>query len=500
MSNGSFPENVAAEFALTNRTVPHGSSVLFFNGLPRWSGIVPDLKFDSLTSYALEISFSAVIPIIAFLVVLILSFTLLTVRNSCLSAKLDQKLVNRRRKSSKSKIGHLVASTLVIHSFCFFLGIGILGAVVLAESSLNVSSSLSSFVGEVQKTGLSLIDFIQWMKNRFVAFDPSTLNEDDTVAGQFLETAFGTLVKYVPERFPDVSATRAALADLMQDITDLIQVLADYVVWTFTAMVAFMLISALALAFTFTSGMFTHRRTCCTIILHLFLVLVPLLLSWLYFALWTGAGIGFADGCRMIGEYRSLLSTGVLENTTTNILMDSGLVCPSKEDANKLQEEMNAAADSIVQNPLAADTMTLLLGTKGNELSDSATWAVAEVSEYVNCNILVRLSGRLESVMCGARLTSLVSGIRYLWISSLMLSVMMTTLFCLSVLEYPVMWASAVWALPQMDPTFLDALESEVESGDHDQDGESFGDEENLYAVENDDIDDDDCEKSKLLL
>jgi hypothetical protein len=477
MASSGIPNGISAEFALTNASIPHSGSVAFFNGLPRWSGSEPDVQLDSLTAYVLEISFSAIIPIIAFVAVLVLCFTLLAVRNSCLSLAIDQRLVNRRKIAPKEKLGHLVFSTILIHLFWIFLAFGVVGAIVLAESSLNVSSALSSFVEDVRRTGLSLIDLVQWMKARILAFQPSTLN-DDTDAGKFLEIAFSTLVEYVPKRFPDVAATRIALANLLQDILDVISILADYVVWAFTAMTCFTLVTTLALVFTFTAGMFTRRRTCCTIVLFVLFMLLPLSVSWTFFGVWTGAGIGLADGCRMIDEYRNLLRTGVQTNTTTNALMDTHLACPSKEEAAKLQSEMNMAANSIVDNPLAADTMALLLDIKDNQLGVSATWTATAVGEYINCNILVRFSGRLESLICGSRRTSLITGIRYLWNSSLMISIVVTSVFCAGVLGYPVIWTATVWALPPMDSTFVNAVGSEVESGDHDDTGKLRDDEE----------------------
>lgn len=493
MSSAGVPADLAEEFALTTGTVRHSGAVAFFAGLPRWGDDLPDAELGSFTSYALSLAFTAVIPFIALVLFLFLGITLLCVRNTCMKQRLDLRLVKRRRKKPAAKMPHLVASTALVLPFCFLLGVGIIGAIVVAESSLNVADSLKSFVGEVRKTGLSLIDFILWLEGKVVSFDPSPLN-DNTEAGILLETTFQTLVDYIPERFPDVTATRVALADLLNNITDLIDTISAYVVWTFTAMIAFALISTLAFSFSFCTGMFTRRRTGCTVCLHVLFLAIPLLVSWLYFAIWTGAGIGVADACRMVGEYRSLLTTGNAGNTTENLIIEAGLFCPTQEEAATQIEELQGAADSITGNPLAEETMRLILNTPATDVSESAQWAVSQVTEYVNCNILVRLSGRLESLLCGYRLTSLISGVRYLWISALMLSLVISLIFGFSVLGFPVMWASTVWSLPVKDGEFLGALDSNVES----EDGKEYGNSEDKRAqdgyVAQSDVDTEDIE------
>jgi hypothetical protein len=457
MTDANAVADIQAEFALTNASIPHHGSVSFFSSLPAWSGSTPDGTLGAATSYATKIALSAVVPAIASVLVLLACFVLLIVRYSCMRNVQDQKLVDRRQSGPPASLAHLILSTVLVHLFCVFLAVGFIGAIVVAESALNVSSSLSALVEDVRRTGLSLMDFVQWVRSRFVTFQPETL-QDGTEAGRFLVTAFKMLVEYVPDRFPDVTAVRSALAGLLGDILNLIQVLADYVVWAFTAMIGINLLTCLALIFTFAHGAFTRRRTCCSITTLVAFLFVPLLFSWLYFSLWTGAGIGLADGCRMMGEYREFLSAGTMTNKTANLLIDSGLICPSKVEAAKLEARMVSAADAILENPLASDTMTLLLSINRTDLDDSATWAVDGIKEYVNCNILVRFSGRLESLVCGDRPTSLIAGMKYLWVSSLLLSVASTAIFIATVLGSPVMWTAAVWALPAMDATFLEGV------------------------------------------
>lgn len=442
--------DVLEEFALTSDTIQHSDAQDFFAGLPRFSLAMP--QYGALTQYAIDLATSAGIAVVALFAVMLLLFILLIVRLSCCAKeRLDRKQFIRREKDPKANLKHLIFSTILIHLFLIFLGVGISGAIILAESALDIWSSIDALVTDLRRTGLSLMDFMIWVKSKFETFDAEGLN-DGTEAGEFLAQSFGTLKDYIPPRFPDVQALRIITKKLLDNILGIISMLAHNVRWMFTAMMAITLVSFLAAAILYATGMFSKKRTCCTVLLQVIYLSVPLLFTWVFFAVWTGAGIGVADGCRMASEYREFLKTGVQVNTTANVLLDTNLICPSREEADKLVAEMEAASGAILDNPLATDTMTILLGNIANEdLDASASWATDQAIQFINCSILLKFSGRLESLACGDRPTSVISGIRYLWWSALISSITITTLFIASLFGSPVMWTASVWAPPRME-------------------------------------------------
>ncbi len=158
-----------------------------------------------------------------------------------------------------------------------------------------------------------------------------------------------------------------------------------------------------------------------------------------------------ANGCEMVQDYRFFLRTGQLQNETVNLLIDTGLVCPSGSEADDLEAQILSTSDSILDNPLAADTITLLLGVNGSQLGESTKWAADEIVQYINCDVLVRFSGRLESITCAARQTSMLSGFLLLWVSSLLLAVCTSMLFVLSLFGIPVLRPFAVLKLSETE-------------------------------------------------
>lgn len=178
----------------------------------------------------------------------------------------------------------------------------------------------------------------------------------------------------------------------------------------------------------------------------------------------TGAGVGLADGCQMVAEYRSFITTGTFKNTSRNFLVENGgLVCPSKAESEKLEAEMEATAGVVLDNPLASSTLVMILNSttvneanpsiEEDDLSETTKWALEETRGYINCDILNQFAGRIENQLCGHWKTSLIAGVYYLWISNLMTSILLSTLLIGSIFGAPVLWAAAVWALPEMHQT-----------------------------------------------
>jgi hypothetical protein len=439
-------EDIQSEYALTTAAVVQHGSVTFFQHLPLWTGSQPELG-DNF-QYIVKIALSAGIPLIAGIVVLVVFVALLISRCTCARPVIDSQMNKRSKNDSTCHMKYLVLSTMLLHVTFVFLALGILGVIILAESASNIVSSIDGLLRDVRKTGLTLMDFILWMRVTFEKFDAKSLQKgpNDT-EGKFMALAFGTLAEWVPPRFPDVVPLRVALVDLMKVILDLSGQVSRSIALIFTAMLFVFGVCVLAVVLSFVADSFTTERPRCTTALLSIFLLIPLLLSWVMFAVWTGAGIGLAEGCRQLGEYRMVLAN---KNTTgiavkDNLLIKSGLICPSNGSASTLQLQLDTATGSILDNPLATKTASLVLGIASVDLNSAMTWSSEEVKKYINCDVLLQFGGRMEELACGNRETSMVSGVKYIWLSFCLISIFLSCLFVCTCFGYPVTWMAMVW-------------------------------------------------------
>lgn len=279
----SIVQEYAEQFAVTKGPIEHHAAEALFNGLPRWSGSKPDVQLDSLGNYIMEVALSALVPAIAAFIVLLVCFVLLVVRHSCLSEKVDKRLVRRRKREGKDKLPHLVCSTILIHATLIFLSLGAIGTIVVCEAAESVANIVTGLLQEISLAGLALMDFIIWIENQFENFDPSPL-DDGTRTGEFMVLAFTTVVEYVPERFPKVAGFKSELAKFLSSLVSFVDRIGDAIEGIFVGCVVFGLLTLTALGVAFCTGMFTKKRICFRAMLHLFFLLFPLFISWLLLA------------------------------------------------------------------------------------------------------------------------------------------------------------------------------------------------------------------------
>lgn len=155
------------------------------------------------------------------------------------------------------------------------------------------------------------------------------------------------------------------------------------------------------------------------------------------------------------------------ESTPPNALIEMGsLACPGQAESLDLEEKMEAAAGTVIDNPLASETLVKMLDIKANDLNETTTWAMSQARGYINCSILNKFSGKIEKQVCGKWNTSLIAGVQYLWLSNLMISLLLSILFIASIYNSPILWTAAVWPPPPMSEEEYDTYGASKNSED----------------------------------
>jgi hypothetical protein len=173
--------------------------------------------------------------------------------------------------------------------------------------------------------------------------------------------------------------------------------------------------------------------------------------------------MGVAEGCRQLDEYRGVLAVGGSgAEISGNLLVDTGLICPTDGDSSTLVAQLDAATASTIGNPLATEAASLILGTDAVDLDSATEWSAAEVRQYLNCDVLIRPGGRMEELARGNRATSLVAGVRYFWVSFMVLSGFLSCTFQRMPFGISVTWTALAWLVLN----FEIEQDGEVECGD----------------------------------
>lgn len=413
------------EFIALNKSIEQHGSIGFFGSLPRWP--LSKQKYSSATWYVLHVCLSGGIPTFAGLIIVACLFIGLIARFTCLNEQFERRKHMRLRKRPLWNLKHIVTICGLTTFVVIMTGVGILGTLIVAEGSLNIVSALDGILRDVRLTGLAIMDLVLWMKERLANFDASKY-ESSSEEEEILFSAFSTLIAYGEPRLPNMVPLRDAISDLLGTIIGLIDMAGKVVVLLFSVMIVGFLICSMGSITVGICGACTGTRRGCVIFGMTCFIFLPLLFSWAFLGIWTVVGIGISDGCEITHGYRDvLLVHDEPAKDHDNPLVSTGVICSSS--FRKTESVVDRAVEAFVGNALAVSTATILLNVSSSDMIEVVTWGTERIRPYINCDLLVSFSGKLESLACGRGATSVAAGLQYIWISWLVLCLALSVSF-----------------------------------------------------------------------
>jgi hypothetical protein len=439
-----------SEYSDVSSTIPQHSSIQMFRSFPRIGPSITKLSMSK--EYLLGITYAVILPAGIGTAVCLVCLNAVIWRYSCCAHRVESRISIRNSKSAVSNMKHLVLSTALTNFAFIFLALGVLGAMAISESLLNILSLTDGLLKYLKNTGLSLVDLVDYLKRNFVQFDSTVFGN------KFLSIVFEALKDYIPPLFPDLQALRSNVVTIVDSGVFIAHDLGGIVLLMFTILMVIFVFLFFTFVFMFLSESCARRRVGCRIFLNL-LCIFPLALSWYMFALCNGIGTIAADACVTLHDFRAVLLFQNKSEISENLLVNTGLQCASANSSANIQARIDTAIDDFLSNPLTNSTMAVALGVKPADLMAALRWTGSEIEKWIKCSDLIGYTGRYEKLGCGIRESSVMSSVRYMWIGYLFLSISLTMLFMGLTCGCYSSWTSQVWT-----PTYF-GVTSDVEDG-----------------------------------
>jgi hypothetical protein len=446
-------QNALLEYTDTGGVIAQHSGVSMFRSFPR---LGKSSRFLSASSgYYKGIIYAVGIPLGLGIIICFACVIVTICKFTCLSVSFERRIqIRNSRKEIKNK-RYLISSTILLNLSLISLSVSALGINALSETLLNIASLSDGLLKFLKNEALSFVDLIEFLRSNFVNFDSSKFENN------FLTTVFESLQAYIPPLFPDLNPLRGNAASMFDRGILITRDLAAVVLLVFgvgSGIFSLMLFAYVAM---YVSEALSPSRSGCRVFFHLAFVFVPLLLSWLMFALWNGVGIVLADTCQVLHEYRAVILFTNGSESEENIFLNTGLRCAAPNSSKGLQDRIDSAVDGFFQNPQTNSTLAVAFGINPSDFIAAFRWVTAGVGNLVNCSVLVQYTGQYEQLACGAKESSAVSSMVYLWFGQLLFCMSLTFLFVLLTGGCYGTWSAQVW-----NPAFLDESRKEQVIGD----------------------------------
>lgn len=412
--------------------VVHDNSVGRFLGFPRWPGSIKG--FEVSLTYVFDVGLSGCIAAIAGLCMLVCLIALLVARYTC-----ARRLVTRKHPrfaadvaGAKTDAKHNLGFQLAAHAYIVVLAIALTGVRSISSSAGLVLDIYKGLIHELRMLVLSLTDLTASTLDSFEDLDTSVLD------GEFVQLSFETLKQYLPPRFPDLLSFRIEFERLVRRVLDIgndIDHLVDIVHVVLAVVVVLQLTGPL---FLYVAGRYGRESATIGVLVSTAFLIWPFLVSWVLLSVSASVGIFLADSCELLHEHRAVLLGADPSKYPENILVDSGVLCPSGSAAASLNEQLDLTVDAVVGNPLAADVASIVFDTKEKDLVETATWIQDYAGSWLNCTRPILLTGQVEQAICGQSgssgpvgniSASLINGVWLLWLSSLLTALLLSLFF-----------------------------------------------------------------------
>lgn len=445
-------------------------AVSFFRSTPRWPSASNEfaLSYDYLTPVAL----TALIPVFVVVVVILFFVFLVITRYTCRERAVDARIL----RMHLSSIGTFLQIGIAVGvSFLIFLFIA-LGIVSVTEVNFSARDGLDVIIGlvtDISRTGRAFVDVGILVENRLKKFSPADDITNNNVLSNALRDqfvpAFSAVQDYVLQSYPDLEPLRDALEAVVDDITNVLDIVRKAISLASGVLFAICLLLLLApvMLFFLDSMPLDKRSRPWRVFVHILVIVFPALLAWAMVGLTSAVGATVSDVCVMLHDYRDVLFGKInAADIPTNALVKGGITCPDAVDPKRLSEQFNGTIESVLQSELAASSINILLQTPASSIAETAEWTRDEILRYVDCSALIEFSGQLEIIACSAEGKSAIRGIFDLFVSFLGLSLILVVAFFLSLLGMRVAWSLLVWPRQNIESELgLDDLSPRQKNG-----------------------------------
>lgn len=403
-------------FADFSAPVTTSRAVGRFLSLPRWGSAPTNFMFDM--DYFRQSALTALIPIIAGVLLTLLTLIHIIIRHTCRAVG-TSKRQERIAQSKGYSIFQTIFSAILFIGLTTFISLGLLGNAALSFSADDALTVIQGLVSDLSRLGFAFLDTALLMENRIRAFNLASVplpQSLQTSLGDQLTPTFGALQTYALAGFPDIRPLRIELDVLVTEIDDVLNVIQKITNIVYGVILGIIIILALSPPLLLLSDSLSRRAKRGSRIPH-FLFLIVLLLGWLLIGVAQTSGIIISDVCVALHDYREALITQ--SSPSNNVFLDSGFTCPSPELAGTIETRINDTAEGVTQSELATDTVEIMLEETSQRLQDAARWSGGQARRLVDCSTQIEFSGKLEFIVCGSEGSSAVEGVYDLFTSFL---------------------------------------------------------------------------------
>jgi hypothetical protein len=200
-------------------------------------------------------------------------------------------------------------------------------------------------------------------------------------------------------------------------------------VYALLIVVFLLLLAGLLLVFSASSRRRRHRSTSCV----MFLMIFPLVLSWVAVGVVTTAAVLLGDACFMLGDYHKLIldravgspywASGI--DASKNVIYAKGVTCPTDYISRDVLDSLHALVVEKTNARLADSVFAVIF--PGKDTQGVADYSRNLFTGLSDCSSMVRFAGRLHQATC--QRSGPVLGLFVIWTSLMLLALVLTGAF-----------------------------------------------------------------------